>query len=38
MTDFKLKRCFDVATEILWSQHRNKLNREKSCHDKENGS
>ena len=30
MTCFKLKRCFDVATEIFRSRHRNQLNTEKS--------
>ena len=29
MTYFKMKRCFDVATEIFRLRHRNKLNREK---------
>ena len=38
MTYFKLKKCFDVMTEIFRSQHRNQLNIEKSCRDRENGS
>ena len=33
MTYFKLKRGFDVATGILRSQHRNKLNTDKQGHD-----
>ena len=34
MTYFKLKRSFDVATEILRSRHRNKLNTDKQGRDK----
>ena len=36
-TYFKLKRCFDVATEIFRSRHRNQLNKEKSCRDRKHG-
>ena len=34
MTYFKLKRSFDVATGILRSRHRNKLNPDKQGRDK----
>ena len=37
MTYFKVKRCFHVATEIFKSQHRNQLNIEKSCRDRNKG-
>ena len=32
-TDFKLKKCFNVAIEIFRSRHRNKMNREKRGRD-----
>ena len=38
VTYFKLKRCFDVATEIFRSRHRNQLNKEKSYRDRKYGS
>ena len=38
MTYFKLKRCFEVATEIFRSRHKNQLNTEKFCRDRKYGS